>query len=31
MQEVITLMVFAVFSLFHLREPLSWNHAVGSR
>jgi hypothetical protein len=29
MQEVITLCVFAVFSVLYLREPLGWNHAVG--
>lgn len=29
MQEVITLTVFAVFSVFYLKEPLTWNHAVG--
>jgi len=29
MQEVITLLVFAAFSYFYLREPLQWNHAVG--
>lgn len=29
MQEVITLTVFAVFSVFYLKEPLSWNHAIG--
>jgi uncharacterized protein len=29
MQEVITLAVFAGFSLFYLNEPLGWNHAVG--
>lgn len=28
-QEVITLLVFAVFSVFYLKEPLGWNHAVG--
>lgn len=28
-QEVITLSVFAVFSIFYLDEPLNWNHAVG--
>lgn len=28
-QEVITLLVFAVFSVFYLREPLHWNHALG--
>lgn len=29
MQEVITLLVFAGFSVFVLREPLGWNHLVG--
>jgi uncharacterized protein len=29
MQEVITLMVFAAFSILYLKEPLTWNHAVG--
>lgn len=29
MQEVITLVVFAVFSVTYLREALTWNHAVG--
>ena len=29
MQEVITLIVFSVFSLFYLREPLKWNYLVG--
>lgn len=28
-QEVITLVVFAAFSVFFLKEPLSWNHLVG--
>jgi uncharacterized protein len=28
-QEVITLSVFAVFSVYYLKEPLSWNHLVG--
>lgn len=28
-QEVVTLAVFAVFSVFWLRESLSWNHVVG--
>jgi uncharacterized protein (DUF486 family) len=28
-QEVITLSVFAVFSVFYLKEPLGWNHALG--
>ncbi len=29
MQEVITLLVFAVFSVLYLKEPTGWNHAVG--
>jgi uncharacterized protein len=29
MQEVITLAVFAGFSVLYLKEPLGWNHAVG--
>jgi uncharacterized protein (DUF486 family) len=29
MQEVITLVVFAGFSVLYLREALTWNHAVG--
>jgi len=29
MQEVITLCVFAGFSVLYLKEPLAWNHAVG--
>lgn len=28
-QEIITLSVFAVFSVLYLKEPLSWNHLVG--
>ncbi len=28
-QEIITLSVFAVFSVFYLKEPLAWNHALG--
>ncbi len=28
-QEVVTLLVFAGFSVLYLREPLYWNHAVG--
>jgi uncharacterized protein len=28
-QEVITLSVFAVFSVYWLKEPLTWNHGVG--
>ena len=29
MQEVITLSVFAAFSLIYLKEPLTWNYGVG--
>jgi uncharacterized protein len=29
MQEVITLVVFAVFSVLYLKEPLGWNHLIG--
>ena len=28
-QEVITLLVFSVFSVLYLREGLRWHHAVG--
>ena len=28
-QEVITLVVFAGFSVLYLKEPLAWNHALG--
>ncbi|ACM00359.1 hypothetical protein D1114_17230 [Cereibacter sphaeroides] len=28
-QEVITLLVFAAFSVFWLKEPLHWNHLLG--
>jgi len=28
-QEVITLIVFAVFSVVYLKEPLKWNYLVG--
>jgi uncharacterized protein (DUF486 family) len=28
-QEVITLLVFAVFSVTYLKEPIGWNHLVG--
>jgi len=28
-QEVITLIVFAGFSIWVLKEPLGWNHAIG--
>jgi uncharacterized protein (DUF486 family) len=29
MQEVITLLVFAGFSLVYLKEAITWNHAIG--
>lgn len=29
MQEVITLVVFLVFSVFYLGEPIKWNYLVG--
>src|SRR5882762_9070782 len=29
MQEVITLVVFAGFSLLYLKEAITWNHAIG--
>jgi uncharacterized protein (DUF486 family) len=29
MQEVITLIVFAGFSVLYLKEAITWNHAVG--
>ena len=29
MQEVITLVVFAGFSVMYLKDPLGWNHALG--
>jgi uncharacterized protein (DUF486 family) len=29
MQEVITLLVFAGFSVWYLGEPLKWNHIAG--
>ncbi|MDQ0316244.1 DMT family protein [Amorphus orientalis] len=28
-QEVVTLTVFAVFSVTYLKESLTWNHAIG--
>ena len=28
-QEVITLVVFAGFSVFCLKEPMTWNYAIG--
>jgi uncharacterized protein (DUF486 family) len=29
MQEVITLLVFAGFSVLYLKEPITWNHVIG--
>ena len=29
MQEIITLVVFAVFSIWYLGQPLRWNHIAG--
>jgi uncharacterized protein len=29
MQEVITLLVFAGFSVLYLQEPITWNYAIG--
>ena len=29
MQEIITLVIFAGFSVFYLKEPFTWNYAVG--
>ncbi len=29
MQEVITLIVFAGFSVLYLKEPMGWNHGLG--
>src|SRR5947208_12528649 len=28
-QEIVTLLVFAGFSILYLKEPITWNHAVG--
>ena len=28
-QEVVTLIVFAVFSVTYLKQPLGWNHGLG--
>jgi uncharacterized protein len=28
-QEVVTLVVFAGFSVFYLKQPLGWNHGLG--
>jgi uncharacterized protein (DUF486 family) len=29
LQEVITLLVFAGFSILYLKEPMTWNYAIG--
>jgi len=29
MQEIITLLVFAGFSVLYLKQPLGWNHGLG--
>ncbi len=29
LQEVVTLIVFAGFSVFYLKEPLGWSHVAG--
>lgn len=29
LQEIVTLLVFCVFSVFYLGEAIRWNHAVG--
>jgi len=29
MQEVITLVIFSLFSVFFLKESLGWNHLLG--
>jgi uncharacterized protein (DUF486 family) len=29
MQEVITLLVFAGFSILYLKEPKTWNYVIG--
>ena len=29
LQEIITLLVFAGFSIFYLKEPMTWNYAIG--
>ncbi|MEA2934740.1 MAG: uncharacterized protein QOD74_1386 [Variibacter sp.] len=29
MQEAITLIVFAAFSVFYLKEAITWNHVIG--
>jgi uncharacterized protein len=28
-QEIITLLVFAAFSILYLKEPITWNYAIG--
>jgi uncharacterized protein len=28
-QEVVTLLVFAAFSVLYLKEPMTWNYAIG--
>ena len=28
-QEVVTLLVFAVFSVLYLKQPFTWNYAIG--
>ena len=28
-QEVITLLVFAAFSVLYLKEPITWNYGIG--
>jgi uncharacterized protein len=28
-QEIITLVVFSIFSVFYLNQPIRWNHLVG--
>jgi uncharacterized protein (DUF486 family) len=28
-QEIITLMVFSVFSIYYLKEPMKWNYLIG--
>ena len=28
-QEVVTLLVFAGFSILYLKEPMTWNYAIG--
>ena len=29
MQEVITLLIFAGFWILYLKEPITWNYAIG--